>query len=154
MTISTILRCDPFKELVTVRDRMNRMFNDVWGHDRRADEDCISGSWMASVDVRETKDTLAITAELPGLEPKDVEVTVENGILTLKGGCQFQQATGGKRYHRVERACASFERSFSLPTNAGPEMVKAVCRHGVLHLTLAKREEAQPKAISIKVQGN
>jgi HSP20 family protein len=154
MTMSTVLRCDPFKEVVTVRDRMNRMFNDVWGHDRRADEDCISGSWMASVDVRETKDALEITAELPGLESRDVEVTVENGILTLTGSWQFQKATEGKRYHRVECAYGSFERSFSLPTNVASDKAKAVCRHGVLHLTLPKREEAQPESISIKVQGN
>lgn len=154
MTISTILRCHPFKELVTVRDRMNRMFNDVWGHDRRASEDCISGSWMASADVRETKDALEITAELPGLKPKDVEVSVENGILTLKGSCQFQKATEGETVHRVERAYGSFERSFSLPTNVAPDKVKAVYRHGVLHLTLPKREEAKPESISIKVQGN
>ena len=150
--MSTIVRWDPFKELATVQDRMNRMFNDVWGRTRRADDDYISGSWMPSVDVRETKDALEIAAELPGLEPKDVEVSVENGILTLKGGRQFEKATEGETYHRVERAYGSFERSFSLPTNVDPEKVKAVYRHGVLHLTLPKREEAKPKSISIKVE--
>ena len=152
--MSTIVRWDPLKDLATVQDRMNRMFNDVWGRTRAGDEDYISGSWMPSVDVRETKDALEIAAELPGLEPKDVEVSVENGILTLRGSRQFEKATEGETYHRVERAYGSFERSFSLPTNVDSEKVKAVYRHGVLHLTLPKREEAKPKSIAIKVEGN
>jgi HSP20 family protein len=131
-----------FKELVTVRDRMNRMFNDVWGHHRRAHEDCISGRWMPSVDVRETKDAIEITAELPGLEAKDVEVSVGTDILALKGSRRFEKATEGETVHRVERAYRSFERSFSLPTDVASDKVKAVYRYGVLHLTLPKREEA------------
>ncbi len=150
--MSTIVRWDPFREMATVQDRMNRIFADMWGRNRRTDEDYISGSWMPSVDVRETKDALEITAELPGLEPKDVEVSVENGVLTLKGSRQFEKASEGETYHRVERAYGSFERSFSLPTNVDPEKVKAAYRHGVLHLTLPKREEAKPKSIAIKVE--
>ncbi|HVN76442.1 MAG TPA: Hsp20/alpha crystallin family protein [Thermoanaerobaculaceae bacterium] len=150
--MSTIVRWDPFKELSTVQDRMNRMFNDIWGHGRRVDEDYISGSWMPAVDVRETKDALEIAVEVPGLEPKDVEVSVENGVLTLKGTRRFEKATEGETYHRVERAYGSFERSFSLPTNVDPEKVRAAYRHGVLHLTLPKREEAKPRSISIKVE--
>jgi HSP20 family protein len=150
--MSTIVRWDPFRELATVQNRMNCMFNDVWGRNRQADEDFISGSWMPSVDVRETKEALEIAAELPGLEPKDVEVAVENGILTLKGSRHFEKASEGETYHRVERAYGSFERSFSLPTNVDPDKVKAVYRHGVLHLTLPKREEAKPKSIAIKVE--
>ena len=152
--MGTIVRCDPFKELATVQDRMNRMFNDVWGRNCSADEDYISGSWMPSVDVRETGDALEIAAEFPGLEPNDVEVSVENGILTLRGSRQFEKATEAETYHRVERAYGSFERSFSLPTNVDPGKVKAVYRHGVLHLTLPKREEAKPQSISIKIEGS
>jgi len=135
-----------------VQDRMNRMFNEVWGRTRHADEDYISGSWMPSVDVRETRDALEIAAEIPGLDPKDVEVSVENGVLTLKGSRRLEKATEGETYHRVERAYGSFERSFSLPTNVDREKIHAVFRHGVLHLTLPKREEAKPKSISIKVE--
>jgi len=150
--MSTIVRFDPFKEMATLQDRMNRVFGDIWGRTHRPDEDYISGSWLPSVDVRETKDALEISAELPGIEPKEVEVSVENGVLTLKGSRQFEKATEGETYHRVERAYGSFERSFSLPTNVDPEKVHAVYRHGVLHLTLPKREEAKPRSISIKVE--
>jgi HSP20 family protein len=150
--MSTIVRWDPFREMATLQDRINRVVGDMWGRAHRPDEDYISGSWMPAVDVRETKDALEISAELPGIEPKEVEVSVENGVLTLKGSRQFEKATEGEAYHRVERAYGSFERSFSLPTNVDPEKVHAVYRHGVLHLTLPKREEAKPKSISIKVE--
>ena len=151
--MSTIVRWDPFRDVSTVQDRMARMFNEIWGRNR-ADQDSLSGSWMPPVDVRESKDALEITVELPGLEPKDVEVSVENGVLTLKGSRSFEKAPEGETYHRVERAYGSFERSFSLPTNVDPEKVRAAYRHGVLHLTLPKREEAKPRSISIKVEAN
>ena len=150
--MSTIVRWDPFKEVATLQDRMNRVFGEAWGRTHRPDEDYISGSWMPAVDVRESKDALEISTELPGIEPKEVEVSVENGVLTLKGSRQFEKATEGETYHRVERAYGSFERSFSLPTNVDPERVQAVYRHGVLHLTLPKREEAKPRSISITVE--
>lgn len=150
----TIVRFDPFKDLATLQDRMTRAFGDVWGRTHGPDEDYISGSWMPAVDVRETKDALEISAELPGIEPKEVEVSVENGVLTLKGSRNLEKATEGETYHRVERAYGSFERAFSLPTNVDPEKVHAVYRLGVLHLTLPKREEAKPKSISIKVEDN
>ncbi len=151
--MTTIVRWDPFKEMATLQERMNRMFEDVWGRGRRPDEDFISGSWVPPVDVRETKDSLEISAELPGIDPKDVEVSVEGGVLTLKGMRQFEKAAEGETYHRVERAYGAFERSFTLPTNVDAEKIQAAYRHGVLHLTVPKREEAKPKAISIKVEG-
>ena len=150
--MSTIVRWDPFKEVATLQDRMNRVFGEAWGRTHRPDEDYISGSWMPAVDVRESKDALEISTELPGIEPKEVEVCVENGVLTLKGSRQFEKATEGETYHRVERAYGSFERLFSLSTNVDPERVQAVYRHGVLHLTLPKREEAKPRSISITVE--
>jgi HSP20 family protein len=150
--MTTIVRWDPFKEMATLQDRLNRAFEDVWGRGRRQDEDFATGSWMPPVDVRETKDALEISAELPGIEPKDVEVLVESGVLTLKGARRFEKATEGESYHRVERAYGGFERSFTLPTNVDPEKVHAVYRLGVLHLTLPKREEARPKSISIRVE--
>jgi HSP20 family protein len=150
--MTSIIRWDPFKEVATLQERMNRMFDDVWGRGRRADEEFISGGWVPPVDVRETKDSLEIAAELPGVDPKNVEVSVENGVLTLKGNRIFEKATEGETYHRVERAYGVFERSFTLPTNVDAERIQAAYRHGILHLSVPKREEAKPKAISIKVE--
>jgi HSP20 family protein len=150
--MTTIVRWDPLKEMSTLQERMNRMFDDVWGRGRRPDEEFISGSWVPAVDVRETKDSLEIAAELPGMDPKNVEVSVDNGVLTLRGSRHFEKAAEGETYHRVERAYGAFERSFTLPTNVDPEKIQAAYRHGVLHLTVPKREEAKPKSISIKVE--
>jgi len=151
--MTTIVRWDPLKEMTTLQDRMNRVFEETWGRTRRAEEDYVTGSWMPAVDVRETKEAVEIQAELPGIDPKDVNVSVEGGVLTIKGSRQFEKATEGETYHRVERAYGSFERSFTLPTNVDPEKINAAFRQGLLLLTLPKREEAKPKAISIKVEG-
>jgi len=149
----SIVRWDPFREMAGLQDRMNRLFDDVWGRGRRYDEDFISGGWVPPVDVRETKETLEIAAELPGVDPKTVEVSVEGGILTLKGSRTFEKAAEGETYHRVERAYGAFERSFTLPGNVEAERIQATYRNGVLHLTVPKREEAKPKSIAIKVDG-
>ena len=149
----TIVRWDPYKEVSGLQNRMNRLFDDVWGRGRRADEEFISGGWVPPVDVRETKETLEISAELPGIDPSAVEVSVEGGVLTLKGARNFEKATEGETYHRVERAYGAFERSFTLPTNVDAERIQAAYRQGVLYLTVPKREEAKPKAIAIKIEG-
>jgi len=115
--MTTIVRWDPLKEMTTLQDRMNRVFEETWGRTRRAEEDYVTGSWMPAVDVRETKEAVEIQAELPGIDPKDVNVSVEGGVLTIKGSRQFEKATEGETYHRVERAYGSFERSFTLPTS-------------------------------------
>lgn len=150
--MTRIVRFDPFKEMTTLQDRMSRLFDEAWGRPQRAEEDFITGAWLPAVDVRENKDNLEIMAELPGMEPKDVEVSVENNVLSIKGARQFEKATEGETYHRVERSYGAFERSFTLPTNVDPGKIKAVYRNGVLSLTLPKKEEAKPKSISIKVQ--
>ncbi len=148
-----IVRWDPVKEMLRLQERMTRMFDEVWGQRRLGEEEVITGSWVPAVDVRETKDALEIQVELPGIDAKDVTVSVENGVLSLKGSRNFEKATEGETYHRVERSYGAFERSFTLPTNVDPDRINAVYRLGVLHLTLPKREEAKPKAISIKVEG-
>ena len=149
----SIIRWDPFREMAGLQDRMNRLFDDAWGRGRRGDEEFISGTWAPPVDVRETKDSLELSAELPGIEPNSVEVSVESGVLTLKGSRQFEKATEGETYHRVERAYGAFERSFTLPSNVEADKIQASYRQGVLFLTVPKREEAKPKSISIKVEG-
>jgi HSP20 family protein len=149
--MTTIVRWDPYRDVGTLQERMNRLFDEMWGRGRREDES-VTGNWMPSVDVKETKDALQIFAEVAGVDPKDVEVTVESGVLTLKGQRNFEKAVEGEAYHRVERAYGSFERSFTLPTNVEPEKIQATYRNGVLQLSLPKREEAKPKSIAIKIQ--
>lgn len=147
-----IVRWDPFKEIGTLQERMNRVFDEAWGRRARGEDDYLSSAWIPAVDVRETRETLEIQVEVPGIDPKDIQVAVENGILVIKGSRHFEKATEGETYHRVERAYGSFERSFTLPTNIDPEKVKAAYRHGVLLLSLAKREEAKPRSIAINIE--
>jgi len=149
--MTTIVRWDPYRDVGTLQERMNRLFDEMWGRGRREDES-VTGNWVPSVDVKETKDGLQIFAEVAGVDPKDVEVTVESGILTLKGSRTFEKAVEGESYHRVERAYGAFERSFTLPNNVEPDKIQATYRNGVLQLSLPKREEAKPKAIAIKIQ--
>lgn len=150
--MTTIVRWDPFKEMTTLQERMSRLFDEAIGRGRRPDEDYITGSWMPSVDVRETKDGLVIQAEIPGVDAKDVQVSVENAVLSIKGSRTFEKAAEGETYHRVERAYGAFERSFTLPTNVDPDHIEASYKQGVLTLQLHKKEEAKPRSIAIKVQ--
>jgi HSP20 family protein len=150
--MTTIVRWDPLRELGTLQGRLNRAFDEVWGRSRSDEDAALTGNWVPAVDVRETKDALELAVEVPGIEPKDVEVAFENGVLSLKGERQFEKASEGESYHRVERAYGTFLRTFTLPTNVDPDKIQAVYRHGVLLLTLPKREEAKPKSIAIKVQ--
>lgn len=146
-----IVRWDPFREISTLQDRMNRMFEETWGRNRRGEDEPITGSWLPPVDVRESNESVDIQVELPGIDPKDVQLSVENNMLTIRGSRNFEKATEGQTYHRVERAYGTFERAFSLPTNVDAGKVQATYRHGVLHLSLPKREEAKPRSIQIKV---
>jgi HSP20 family protein len=106
------------------------------------------------VDIYETGNHLVIKAELPGIDPKDVEVRVENGTLTISGERKVEKDVNEGNYHRVERSYGSFVRSFNLPPTISSENVTAEYKDGVLVLNLAKREEAKPKSIKIQVAGS
>jgi HSP20 family protein len=105
--------------------------------------------WYPRVDVKETADSLISLAKMPGLKEDDIEITVENNVLTLKGECKFEHKEEKENYHRVERQFGCFQRSFSLPGNVNSESVKAQYRDGVLEISFQKKEESKPKKIKI-----
>jgi len=149
-----IVRWEPFRDLVSLQDRMNRLFDDSFrGASRNAGEDdwALGGSWAPAVDIFELEGNIVLKAELPGVDPKDVDVRVENNVLTLRGERKFDSEVKKESYHRVERAYGAFSRSFTLPTVVDTEKIKAEVKDGVLRVTLPKREEAKPKQISISV---
>jgi HSP20 family protein len=148
-----IVRWEPFRDLVAVQDRLNRIFDDTFrGNPRGSDEDwALGGQWAPSVDIFEHEGNLVLRAELPGIEPKDVDVHVENNVLTLRGERKFESEVKREKYHRVERAYGTFSRSFTLPNVVDTEKIKAEYKDGVLQVTLPQREEAKPKQIQVSV---
>ena len=145
----SIIKYDPFRELRSLQDEMNRLF--LSNLSRGEDREIMRGAWAPNVDIFENKDHLVIEAELPGMKPEDVNVSIENNVLTLHGERKFEKKDEGDNFHRVERAYGSFTRSFTLPPTVSSENVNAVFDNGVLKLTLAKREEAKPRRIEIKI---
>jgi HSP20 family protein len=111
-------------------------------------------AWAPAVDICENENNIVLKAELPGVDPKDVEVRVEDNTLYLKGERKFEKDTKEENYHRIERSYGSFARSFALPNSIDGEKVAAEYQDGLLTLTLPKREEAKPKTIKINVSKN
>ena len=148
-----IVRFEPFRDLVTFQDRLNRIFEDAFRGSRGASEEewALGGSWAPSVDIYEQEGNLVLKAELPGIDPKDVDVHVENNVLTLRGERKLDSEVKRESYHRVERAYGSFTRSFTVPSVVHQETIKADYRDGVLRVTLPKKDEARPRQINVSV---
>jgi len=144
-----MVRWEPVRDLLTLQDRMRGM---IEGSYRGGDEDwALGGSWAPAVDIYEKDGNIVLKAELPGLDPKDVDVRVENNILTLRGERKFDNEVKRDNYHRVERAYGTFTRSFTLPNVVDTSNIKADFKDGVLHVVLPKKEEAKQRQIQINV---
>jgi HSP20 family protein len=145
----TITRFDPFREFTTLQDRMSRLFGDAYLRD---EEITSRGNWVPPVDIYETSGRdLVIKAELPDMNREDVEVTVENNTLTLKGSKNLPADVKEEQFRRVERRYGSFVRSFTLPNTVDATKVRAEYKNGVLTVKLPFREEAKPRAINVEV---
>jgi HSP20 family protein len=137
---------DPFQQLVAMSNRLNRTANDPY---TQRTEDSF-GTWAPPVDIFEKHDHLIIRAEIPGVQKEDVDVRIENGVLTLQGERkQEAEVTEGNAY-RMERIYGTFTRTFSLPTTVDAAKVTATYKDGVLEVTIPKVETAKPKKIEIK----
>jgi len=149
-----IVRWEPFRDLVGLQERMNRLFDESYrtrGGTGQEDEWALGGSWAPAVDIYEHDGNIVLKAELPGVDPKDVDVRVENNTLTLRGERKFDAEVKRDSYHRVERSYGAFARSFTLPSVLDTEKIKADYRDGVLKVVFPKREEAKPKQIQVNV---
>jgi HSP20 family protein len=150
-----IVRWQPFRDLLATEREFDRLFRDAFPTmfgDREAEPS--TRPWAPAVDIYENENNIVLKAELPGVDPKDVEVRVEDNTLYLKGERKFEKETKEENYHRIERSYGSFARSFALPNSIDAEKVAAECKDGLLTLTLPKREEAKPKTIKINVSKN
>jgi HSP20 family protein len=143
-----LTRWEPARGLTTLQDQVNRLFNDSF---RRTDEEASLSAWAPAVDVYETEHELVVKADLPEADPKDLDIRVENNILTISGERKFEKKVNEENYLRVERSYGSFARSFTLANTVNPEAIKADYQNGVLTLSIPKREEAKPKQIKVNV---
>ena len=144
----TLSHFEPFRGASTLQDQINRVFNNVL---ERGTDDSNLTSWAPAVDIFETEHELVVKADLPDVDSKDLDIRVENNILSIRGERKFEKKVSEDKYLRVERAYGSFSRSFSLANTVNPEAIKADYSNGVLTLTIPKREEAKPKQIKINV---
>ena len=144
-----IIKVDPLREFAAVHDRLNRLFGNVYLRD---DDTGFRGSWVPSVDIYETeKHDLVLRAELPGMAREDIDVTVENGTIVIKGEKKFDSEVREEHYRRIERAYGTFYRSFTLPNTVDPAKVSAEYKNGVLTITLPFKDEAKPRTVNVEV---
>src|SRR6267378_631056 len=148
----SIVRYDPFRDLRTLQEEVNRLFstNLTRGF---GEEGIARGAWNPSVDIYENKDQIVLEAELPGMNREDFDLSVENNVITLRGERRFEKKEETDNYHRVERAYGSFTRSFTMPNSVSAEGATADYRNGVLRVVLPKREETKARRIEIKGEG-
>ena len=145
--MAMLTRWDPFRELARAQEEMNRAFGD----ERllfRAGE---SVGWTPACDIYEDGEEIVVRADLAGVEPKDVDIRFENGVLTLKGERKLEKEDKRENYHRLELSYGTFTRSFSLPATIDVEKILAESKQGVLSIHLPKKLEAKPKSIQVKM---
>jgi HSP20 family protein len=142
-----VVRWDPVREAAGMEiDRLNRMFSELYN-------ETFSRAWVPPVDIYETEQhEVVVKAELPDVRREDINLTFENGVLTLKGERKFEQETTREHFQRMERRYGSFTRSFTLPNTVDASRINASFKDGVLTIRLPQREEAKPKQIAVNVE--
>jgi len=147
---SSLSRFEPFRGVSTFQDQISRFFNEAF--DRSSDEANLT-PWAPAVDIYETAHQLVVKTDLPDIKPEELDIRVENNILTIRGEREFEKKVNENNYLRVERSYGSFSRSFSLANTVNTEAIQADYKNGVLTLSIPKREEAKPKQIKVHVEG-
>jgi HSP20 family protein len=152
--MTTMTRWDPFQDLRSAQDEMAQMspmlahalgLHTQQGHARTA-----TTAWAPAVDISERKDAYLISVELPGLKPEDLDIAMEDGLLTIQGERQFTTESSEQQFHRVERRYGAFRRSITLPAHVMAEGIEASFEDGVLQILVPKAEEATPKRIQVR----
>jgi HSP20 family protein len=142
-----ITRFDPFREVVSMQNRLNSLFRDM----NEGDSPLTTAAFVPAVDIYEDDKKIVLKLEVPGIQEKDLDISVENSTLTVKGERKLEAEEKEENFHRIERRYGSFFRAFTLPSTVDTEHVQAKYNAGVLKLELLKKPEAQPKQIKINV---
>jgi len=146
--MTTIARLEPYRGFSTLQDQVNRLFNETF---RTHGEESALTTWAPAVDIYETPNELVVKADLPDVNEKEIDVRVENNLLTIRGERKFEKSVSEENYLRVERTYGAFSRSFSLPNTVNAEAIGAEYKNGVLTITLPKREETKPRQVKVNV---
>ncbi len=147
---SALTRCDPFSELLDIRREMDGLFGSFFGGTPVAMA-AAEGVWAPAVDIQETKDSFLVEAELPGMKQEDIQISIVENTLTLKGERRRDQEVREDGYTRIERAYGTFQRALALPSVVDAAKVRAKYKDGVLQIELPKKEEAKPREIKVQV---
>lgn len=144
-----LARWTPYRDMMSVRDEMNRVLNEVFGRAANDESAWSSGTWSPPVDIYESDDALVMKAELPGFSKDEISIELKENTLVIKGERKREDEVKEGNYHRMERVYGAFQRSFLLPTTVDQEKVNASYRDGILELRLPKVQAAQPKRIAV-----
>jgi HSP20 family protein len=153
--MTTMMRWDPFQDLRSTQDEMAQMSpmlaHALGLHARQQGNDrAMTTAWAPALDISERKDAYLVTVEVPGVEPEDLDITMEDGLLTIKGERQFTSESSEQQFHRVERRYGAFRRSITLPAQVQTDQIEATFDNGVLQIVVPKAEEAKPKRIQVR----
>ena len=140
-----IIRWDPFREMTTLQNHVNRLADSLWSGRQE--------SWVPAVDVFDSKDAVVLKAELPGMKVDDIRIEVDDNVLTISGERKSEHEESKQGYYRVERSSGSFSRALTLPEGVDPEAVKANFDRGVLEVRIPKPEQRKPVKVAINVGG-
>jgi HSP20 family protein len=153
--MTTMMRWDPFQDLRSTQDEMTQM-NPMLAHAlglharQQGNDRAMTTAWAPALDISERKDAYLVTVELPGVEPDDFQITMEDGLLTIQGEREFAQESSEQQFHRVERRYGAFRRSITLPAQVQADQIEASFDNGVLEVMVPKAEEAKPKRIQVR----
>jgi HSP20 family protein len=144
-----LARWNPNRDMISVRDEMSRVLNEVFGRGASDESAWVSGAWTPPVDIYETDEALVMKAELPGFSKDDISIELKENTLVIKGERKHEDEVKEGNYHRMERSYGAFQRAFMLPMTVDQEKVKASYKDGILELRLPKVQAAQPKRIAV-----
>lgn len=147
-----LVNWDPFRDVETLQNRINLMFEDCFGRTRDQDDETNLSAWRPAVDIYETENAIILAAELPGVGKENIAVEVKDNILTLKGERKTGPDVKAENFYRRERCYGTFQRSFTLQQNIEPNLIKASFKDGVLRIQIPKPKEEQPKQITVNVE--
>lgn len=146
-----ITRYDPWSMVSQLQNEMNKLFDTRMGPFRGEDAgNVVTSQWAPAVDIKEEKDCFVILADVPGVDPKDIEITMENGMISIKGERRVETEEEREDYTRMERARGVFYRRFTLPDTADVDKISAKGRNGVLEIVIPKHEKMQPRKIAVE----